>query len=254
MRLALSPPVAAALTAWAMLGAPAPARADPGYYVVTAYDNDGQRAVDLRYWTVKLDGRPETIWPELGLSIGVNSRWTTELLYSTEGPSNGDLAPDYLAWQNDVLLTQGEWPVDLALHMTLSRELGVGGGHYTLTYGPALQTEIGRTQLNANVFFQRSFEPASPGPIQLQYQWQVRHHWQPLLDVGLQGLGEVGRWDRWPEAGRQSHRAGPAIFGHLELGRSDGRREALLYQAAYLLGTIYAKRGAMFTARVQYTF
>jgi hypothetical protein len=27
-------------------------RADPGYYVVTVYDNEGQRSVEYRHWTV----------------------------------------------------------------------------------------------------------------------------------------------------------------------------------------------------------
>jgi hypothetical protein len=40
------------LLAVAALLAVGAARADPGYYVVTAYDNEGQRAVDLRYWSV----------------------------------------------------------------------------------------------------------------------------------------------------------------------------------------------------------
>ncbi len=146
-------PAALPLAAALACAVPGGALADPGYYVVTAYDNAGLRSVDLRYWTVKFPGQAETIWPELGFSYGVNSRWTTELLYSTIGPSNWDVTPDYLSWQNNVLLTQGEWPVDVALHANLVRELGVGGGHYALEYGPVLQTDVGRTQLNANLLF-----------------------------------------------------------------------------------------------------
>jgi len=245
------------LLALAALFAVGAVRADPGYYVVTAYDNEGLRAVDLRYWSVKREGRPERIWPEIGFNYGLTSRWTTGLLYSTVGPSNWDIVPSNLSWQNDVLLTQGEWPFDLALHTQLTRSIGDVGedSRYALEYGPALQTDIGRTQVNTNLFFERSLDGGEDAkPIQLKYQWQVRYRWKPLMNFGLQGFGELGRWDHWAEGGRQSHRAGPALFGHLDLGKGGDSRNALLYQAAYLLGTVYAKRGSMFTVRVQYTF
>lgn len=229
-----------------------PARADPGYYVVTAYDNAGQSTVDFRYWAVQRKGRREKIWPELGFSYGVNSRWTTELFTSYIGPSNWDVVPSSLNWQNDVLLTQGEWPVDVAVHAQLIRETGNGTNNYAIEYGPALQTDIGRTQLNANLFFERSFEDQAD-PIQLKYQWQVRHRWQPWLNFGAQGFGELGRWNHWATGGEQSHRAGPAFFGRFDIGKK-GEREALLYQAAYLLGTTYHRRGHMFTLRLQYAF
>jgi hypothetical protein len=231
-----------------------PARADPGYYVVTPYDNAGLRAVDLRYWTVKPRGRGEVIWPEIGFSYGVNSRWTTELLYSTIGPSNWDVVPSSLVWQNDVLLTQGEWPIDLALHAGLIRQSGYGGRAYALEYGPVLQTDWGRTQLSANIFFERSFDPDEGQPVQMKYQWQLRHRWHPLMNFGLQGFGELGHWSHWDESGRQSHRAGPALFGRVDLDQGSGDRQALLYQAAYLLGSVYSKRASMFTVRVQLQF
>ena len=231
----------------------ATAHADPGYYVVTAYDNEGQRSVDLRYWSVKRSGRPEKIWPELGFGYGVNSRWYTELLYSTIGPSNWDIVPSYLNWQNEILLTQGEWPVDVAVHAMLMREIGYGA-HYSLEYGPVLQTDIGRNQLNANLFFERSFEGEEATPIQLKYQWQVRHRWQHWMDFGLQGFGELGAWDHWGDASHQSHRAGPALFGRIDLGQGQGAKQSLLYQAAVLVGSVYNRRARMFTLRLQYAF
>lgn len=127
-----------------------------------------------------------------------------------------------------------------------------GSRSWALEYGPALQTDFGRTQLNANLFFERSVEPEESPPIQLRYQWQLRHRWKPLMNFGLQGFGEVGRWNDGPAAKDQSHRAGPALFGQLDLGR--GGDEALLYQAAYLLGRVYRRQGDLFTVRLQYSF
>lgn len=238
--------LALALLLW---GGPTAARADPGYYVVTAYDNSGQRSIDLRYWTVKLPGSPEVIWPEIGFGYGVNTRWTTELFASFIGSSQMATRLNTWNWQNDVLLTQGELPVDVALHFNLIREVE-GDGGYTVEFGPVLQTDVGRTQLNGNLFFERGHGGASPLHTQLKYQWQVRHRWQARLHFGLQGFGELGPWDHWASGDQQSHRAGPAVFGTLPLG--DG--QSFLYQASYLFGSIYAQRGTMFSLRAQYTF
>ena len=112
------------------------------------------------------------------------------------------------------------------------------------------QTDIGRTQLNANLFFERSYQTSEASPTQMKYQWQIKHRWHPALQFGLQGFGELGEWDHWATRDRQSHRAGPAIFGSVSLGG----KQALIYQAAILKGQIYGSNGTMFSARVQYAF
>ena len=225
-------------------------RADPGYYVVTAYDNEGVRTIDTRYWTVKSPGSPATLWPEIGLGYGVNSRWYTELFASFIGNWDSAQKLSSVNWQNEVLLTRGQYPFDLAVHASLIRTQGYDAGT-TLEYGPVLQTEIGRLQLNGNVFFDRSWSNDGPQePTQMKYQWQLRYHWRPLLNVGLQGFGELGTWDDWSARVYQSHRAGPALFGTWRM--ADGH--SLIYQAAYLFGHTYGQRGDMFSMRVQYAF
>lgn len=226
------------------------AQADPGYYVVTPYDNEGLRIVDFRYWTVKPEGRGEVKWPELGLGYGVNSRWTTELYMSWVGSSQEATHASTLNWQNDVLLTQGEWPVDVALHLQLVNDREYDTKNTTLEIGPVLQTDVGRTQLNANLFFERQLSGEDKPPTQLKYQWQLRHRWTPGLHFGLQGFGELGPWKEWSPADRQSHRAGPALFGtwHLQ------DRQAVKLQAAWLEGKTYGHRGHMFTMRLHTEF
>jgi hypothetical protein len=225
------------------------ARADPGYYVVTVYDNSGQRGIDLRYWTVRHPDSPQVIWPELGLSYGVNSRWYTELFASFIGSSQMATRLSTWNWQNDVLLTQGEWPVDVAVHTNIAR-LADGDGAYAVEIGPVLQTDVERTQLNFNVFFERGHAGARPQETQLKYQWQARYRWRPPLNFGLQGFGEVGTWDNWAPREQQSHRAGPALFGTVPFGES----QALQWQGAYLFGSIYGSNGRMLTLRALYTF
>lgn len=239
--------VAAALALGALLAAP-PAAADPGYYVVTVYDDPGRRVVDARYWTVDTPRAPATLWPELGVGWNVTGPWYTCLVASWIG---GDQPTQLssLNWQNDVVLTGGRWPVDVALHTMLVKPMEAGERGMLLEWGPALQTDIGRTQLNFNAIFERGFGGQATKPTQLKYQWQVRHRWQPWLHFGAQGFGELGNWNDWAPHARQSHRAGPALFGKLEPG---GQR--ISWQAAYLVGRTYRKSGSMFTARLAYEF
>ncbi len=225
------------------------ASADPGYYVVTPYDNAGTRTVDFRYWTFKPEGRPEVIWPEIGLAYGVTSRWTTEIFMSWIASSQLPMRQSTLNWQNEFLLTQGELPFDLAMHAQFIADR-IQTGRRSVEFGPVLQTDVGRTQLNGNVFFERGLGTASSLPTQMKYQWEVRHRWQPGLHFGLQGFGEVGPWDDWWPRAKQSHRAGPALFGSLRLND----KESLHLQAAWLVGETYAVRGHMFTLRAHYDF
>lgn len=233
-----------------LLAAAAPVHADPGYYVVTAYAQEGVRTLDTRYWTVKFGGQPVATWPEVGLGYGVSSRWFTELFASWIGSSATATRLDTMNWQNDFLLTQGQWPFDLALHSQLIHEYGDGGGARAIEFGPVWQTEFGRNQLNLNLFFERRSSDAQTGPTTFKYQWQVRHHWRAGLHFGVQGFGELGPWDHWSPHGNQSHRIGPAVFGSMPLG---GRRE-FSWQAAWLQGSIYGSHGSMFSARAAYSF
>ena len=223
--------------------------ADPGYYLVTVYDNKGELAIDYRYWTVKFPGRSETIWPELGIAYGVTARWNTEFYASTVGKSRDDLMLSSWNWQNDFLLTQGQYPVDVALHTNLVRYHDIEDG-YTLEIGPALQTEIGRLQLNGNVFFQRDYRSEYGGATQMRYQWQTKYRWRPALQFGLQGFGELGDWNHWAPREHQSHRAGPVLSGSVPVTANS----TLKYQAAYLMGSIYGRHGDMFSMRIQYAF
>ncbi len=230
--------------------AAASARADPGYYVVTPYDNAGLRIADLRYWTVKRPGRPEVIWPELGLGYGVTSRWTTELLMSWIGTGQAAVRPSTLNWQNQLLLTQGEWPLDVALHLQWIAPRGDNTAPHSLEFGPLLQTDIGRTQLNGNLIFERFTGTGPKPPTQLKLQWQLRHRFGPVWHAGLQGFGELGDWNHWAPHARQSHRAGPAVFGTWRAASGP----VYHLQAAWLVGRTYGHHGHMFTLRAHTLF
>lgn len=227
----------------------AAAKADPGYYLVSVYESEGVASVDFRYWTVKRTGAPEVVWPEIGVGFGVSKRWYSELMASYIGPSISSSRLGSLNWQNDFLLTQGQYPMDVALHtqLVVNRDRDYGNA---LEFGPVVQTEIGRTQLNFNVFFERGFHSVFPGATQLKYQWQTKYRTRSMLKLGLQGFGELGPWNHWLPRAQQSHRAGPVVSGAWPLAGA----QSVQADAALLVGSTYGSNGSMFSLRIQYLF
>lgn len=226
-----------------------PAQAGTGYYLVSVYSDPGQWTLDYKYWNAKASVGPPIGSPELGIAYGVNSRWYTELYGVTQQDAVQGRQMLSMNWQNDVLLTQGEYPFDLAIHTDVGQYRNSQRDGYSLELGPALQTEWWRTQFNANLFLQRDYRSQQNGPTQLVYQWQVRQHWRPWFNFGLQGFGELGRWDHWATRDQQSHRAGPALFGTLRMGH-----QFVKYEAAYLFGTNATISARTFTMRLQVGF
>jgi hypothetical protein len=220
-----------------------------GYYLVTTYPDEGQRTVDFKYWNAKPDGRAPRSAPEIGFGYNVNSRWFTEVMAEWFQLSPGSNHLSAIEWQNDFMLTQGQYPLDLALHSKIDRAQD-GSGAMGLEFGPVMQTEFGRTQLNLNLFFERHYRTGEPEPMQMKYQWQVKYRWIEKLQFGVQGFGEMGEWDHWLPRGQQSHRAGPALLGTWDLGGG----HAWKYESAYLVGENSARNARSVTMRVQYVF
>src|SRR5689334_915260 len=161
--------------------------AETGYYLVNVYDVEGQANVDYKYWNAHYKNRPTVAMPEIGLGYGVTSRWYTELSGSWIQFGGEQTRFVALEWQNDFLLTQGQYDWDLALHTTVERPRNRANG-YALEIGPGLQTQFWRTQFNLNVFFQREFDNGEQNETELVYQWQIKHRWKSWLQPGLQGF------------------------------------------------------------------
>ena len=221
---------------------------NPGYYVVTVYDDPGVVTLDFRYWTVQADaGSMTLVWPEIGLGWNVNGRWYTELFASWIGSSKFATRLETLNWQNDVLLTQGQYPFDLAVHTCSSGRRSRPRATRWRSARCSRPTSTGPSSTSTSSSSAASIR--SSEPTELSYQWQLRHRWNRWLHLGAQGFGELGPWDQWLPQDEQSHRAGPAVFGSLPLGPGK-----VNWQAAYLAGKTYARRGNMFTMRVKYDF
>jgi hypothetical protein len=96
-----------------------------------------------------------------------------------------------------------------------------------------LQTDIGKNfTANLNLLIQKHIRTTTPARAELGYQWQLRYHWRPEFDFGVQGFGEMGPWDHWEPTSLQSHIAGPAVFGEIKVF---GEHE-IKYNAGVLFG------------------
>ncbi|HYD82073.1 MAG TPA: hypothetical protein VEC06_19895 [Paucimonas sp.] len=225
------------------------AAAAPGYYLVTVYDEEGEKIAETGLWNVNPSAASSVASPYFAFGYGVTKRWHTEVYAHFVRTERSGTRFNSLAWQNDYLLTRGQYPVDLAVHTSLRRFDDTSLG-YAFEFGPALQTEFGRTQVNANLFFERSYRDRQADRMQMKYQWQVKRHWRPKLSFGLQGFGELGDWNDWAPRREQSHRIGPAISGSLPVSET----HALKYEAAWFTGKVFANRAKVFVLRLKYAF
>lgn len=237
------------LIATALLLGSTAAWSEPGYYLVEVYEDQGAAHLDFRYWTVQVKGRPEVVWPELGLGYGVTKRWYTELYTSYEGSGFSASTPSTVNWQNDLLLTQGQYDVDVALHTNLIKGQS-GTDDDALEFGPVLQTDTGRVQWNANLIFEKSLSPGSADAPQLKYQWQAKYRWKNGVQAGVQSFGELGPWNQWLGSQNQSHRWGPVISSTWELQGN----QRIVANAAYLSGKVFGTAADMLSVRLQYVF
>lgn len=212
---------------------PQSAFAATGYYLVSTYDVEGQLSLDYKYWNAHYRNARNVASPEIGIGYGVTSRWYTEVIAQWIQFNGERTRHTGVAWQNDYMLTQGQYDVDVALHTLVERARRRPDGYF-VEFGPVMQTQFWRTQVNVNLFVQREFDNGQDNRWEAAYQWQVKQKWRSWFSPGVQGFGEQG-----------SHRVGPAFFG--EAAR-------LKYEAAYLVGQNSGRRAKSFTMRVQYLF
>jgi hypothetical protein len=226
---------AAALAALACisLGTAAPALAGPDEYVHPAVVEEGEREIDFKAGTRKLrDGTRESAW-SLGLGLGVNRWWFTELYAKWHKEPGEGHGFDAVEWENRFQLTEtGRYPVDVGFLLEIERPRERSEG-YELKWGPLFQADLGtRVTANFNVLVEKHYFADEAERAELGYQWQARYRWRPEFEFGAQGFGEVGPWNHWLKTSEQSHRWGPAAFGAVKVGQ----RHVVKWNAGVLLG------------------
>ncbi len=193
--------------------------AGPADYVYTPAVQYGEKEIDFKLGTASPVAGSSAQGASIGYGYGVKENWFTEVYLKQERNGNTDVT--LAEWENKFQLTEtGKYPLDLGLITELEAPLN-GNAPWELRLGPLLQTDFGKLQLNGNLLFERAFgkadENGAPFSTNFAYQWQAKYRWQPTFEFGLQGFGELGKWNEWNTRDNQNHRIGPAIFGKFAL-------------------------------------
>ncbi len=212
----------------------------------------GEREIDIKLGATSPLNGISTQGASLGYGYGAKEYWFTEVYLKQE--RDGNNIANIAEWENKFQLTDtGQYPVDLGLIAELEAPLSANAP-WEFKIGPLLQTEFGKLQLNGNLLFERAFgktdESGVPYVTNCSYQWQAKYRWQPVLEYGLQGFGEMGKWNHWDPEAEQNHRIGPAVFGKFALGN----RQAIRYNAAWLFKASGAAPNHTFRMQVEYEF
>lgn len=213
----------------------------------------GEREIDFKYGTrTPPDTERQTV-SSLGLGYGATEYWFTEFYLKREVEGNtSDVT--IAEWENKFqLLETGKYPVELGFITEIEAPISASGP-WELKVGPLLQTEFGKLQLNGNLLFERQYSSDGSGiqyPTEVLYQWQIKYRLKTEFEFGAQGFGEMGEWDNWVGSKEEvNHSVGPAIFGKLALGN----RQAIKYNAAWLLGSGTGAADHTFRMQLEYEF
>lgn len=229
------------------------AYANPADYVYMPTVEYGERELDVKYGAASpTPGNSAAQGASIGLGYGAGEHWFTEVYLKQE--RLGNQSANVAEWENKFQLTEtGEYPLDVGLITEIEAPLSANAP-WEINAGPLLQMESGKVQLNGNLLFQRAFgkpdEHGVPYTTNLGYQWQAKYRSQQTLEFGLQGIGGMGKWNNWGTQSSQSHLAGPAVMGKFLLGG----RQAIQYNAAWLLKTSRAAPSNTFRIQVEYEF
>jgi hypothetical protein len=221
-------------------------------YVYTPAVEYGEREVDFKFGATSPLAGNRAQGASIGFGYGAKEYWFTEVYLKQE--RDGSAVANIAEWENKFQLTEtGQYPVDAGLITELEAPLSTNAP-WEFKFGPLFQTEFGKLQLNGNLLFERAFgksdESGVPYSTIFSYQWQAKYRWQSVLEFGVQSFGDMGKWNDWNKQADQDHRIGPAIFGKLPLGN----RQAIAYNAAWLLGASSAAPNHTFRMQVEYEF
>lgn len=236
----------------ALLCSTTPSVAGPTDYVYLPNVEYGEREIDFKFGSAKPPGDERVRAASIGFGYGATERWFTEVYLKYKHEAGLGTRFDAVEWENKFQLTEtGKYPVDVGFitEFEVPRQRSEG---YEFRFGPLLQTEFGRLQLNANLLFERVYRNSDgvAHSTEIGYQWQAKYRLQPEFEFGLQGYGEMGKWNDWDSRAEQNHRLGPAVFGKLPLGR----HQAIRYNAAWLLGASSAAPDHSFRLQVEFEF
>ena len=224
--------------------------ASPNDYIRLPIVEEGEREIDLKSGIQRnRDGQSE-LAHSLGLGMGVNRWWFTELYAKYKREPGDSLSFDAWEIENRFQLTEtGKYPVDLGFLLEIERPTDRTEGYET-TYGPMLQKEWGLVQLNTNLFIQKHIKARDSFATEMLYQAQIKYRQSQSLEWGAQAFGSVGQWNDWTNHSLQEHKLGPALFGKVKIQG----KQAFKWNAAYLVGTTNATPSKTLRFQGEYEF
>jgi hypothetical protein len=225
--------------------------AGPSDYVVTPIVEEGEREIDFKAGSAKLRDGTRASVESLGFGWGATRWWFTEVYAKWHKEPGQAQRFDAWEWENKFQLTDtGQYPVDLGFLIEIERPQDRSEG-YEYRWGPLLQADLSSSvQANLNLLIEKRIRASESFKAVLGYQWQLKYRWKPALEWGAQGFGEVGPWNHWEPAAKQSHSAGAALFGRVGLGE----RRAIKYNAGWLFGLNDASPRQTLRAQVEFEF
>jgi len=237
------------LIAGAVLG-PLYAHAGPADYIHTPTVEYGEKEIDFKAGTASKGSEPRESVASIGFGYGAKEWWFTELYLKYKRANGEGTTLDAAEWENKFQLTEtGAYPIDVGFLVEIERPRDHAEG-WEVKWGPLFETDLGKFQLNANALFKRNYRSEEHSDTQFLYQWQAKYRWLQQFEFGLQGFGEMGKWNKWADKDQRAHRIGPAVFGKLPLGG----HQAIKYNAAWLLGASKAAADHTVRLQVEYEF
>lgn len=223
--------------------------ADPADYIHLPKVDYGEVELGIKSGSIKPTGERRESALALGIGYGFTRYWMAEI-YALVNRNDGTNQLYSFEWENTFQLTPtGRYIVDLGFLTELERPRDRTEG-YELTFGPLFQMMIGKVQVNTNILFERRYRTAQGGPMEIGYQFQGKYNGYPDFQFGIQGFGDMGRWDKWAPKSRQSHRFGPAMIGKFSLGDDMD----IQYNAAYLVEVAGEAFSRTFRMELEYEF
>ncbi len=219
-------------TVW-LAGSSAPAQAGPASKVYTPNVEQGETELEFLGGTYvdqrdDVDGESAA---KLAIGHGMTSWWFSEVEFKWEKEPSQSEHYTELEWVNVFQLTEpGQYWADLGWFAEFVFP-DDGDEAKVLETGPMFQKEIGATVNNLNLIWVRDFGSKADHETEFEYTWQTRVKGDPLLEWGVQGMGEIGNWSNPAAPHDQEHKLGPAIFGTLKTGTNKFK-----YDAAVLAG------------------
>ncbi len=233
----------------------AAALAGPADYVYTPNVEYGERELDFKFGSGKPPSGDRQQADSIGFGYGAAENWFTEIYLKYERAGSMGNHLDAVEFENKFQLTEtGKYPVDVGFitEIEIPRQKG---GAYEFRFGPLFQTEFGRLQLNGNLLLERKYRgnadvDEGPHNTDIGYQWQIKYRWLREFELGLQGFGEMGKWNAWDARDLQNHRLGPAVFGKIGVGK----HQTISYNAAWLIGASRIAPDNTFRMQLEYEF